>query len=171
MCSDSRSLLTCRAGIKGPCVRTAVRCRRAELARKGLLMCLDSRSLLGCCVLLGGACLEQFDAASVAPALAPLVAGCSMLRFQVRSSKLEFSMACCAAQSSKLELIQSHMAQKPVLRGEVGCACVAREVSAERGGRGERGCAGRLGGWVWHTHKLIYHAPQDKAGTQRLRPS
>ena len=24
------------------------------------------------------------------------------------------------------------MAQKPVLRGEVGCACVAREVSAER---------------------------------------
>ena len=28
-----------------------------------------------------------------------------------------------------LELIQSHVAQKPVLRGEVGCACVAREVS------------------------------------------
>ena len=26
----------------------------------------------------------------------------------------------------ELELIQSHMAQKPVLRGEVGCACVAR---------------------------------------------
>jgi len=25
----------------------------------------------------------------------------------------------------ELELIQSHMAQKPVLRGEVGCACVA----------------------------------------------
>ena len=34
----------------------------------------------------------------------------------------------------ELELIQSHMAQKPVLRGEVGCACVAREVSVERGG-------------------------------------
>ena len=33
------------------------------------------------------------------------------------------------------------MAQKPVLRGEVGCACVAREVSVERGGMGERGCA------------------------------
>ena len=32
----------------------------------------------------------------------------------------------------ELELIQSHMAQKPVLRGEVGCACVAREVSVER---------------------------------------
>ena len=32
---------------------------------------------------------------------------------------------------TELELIQSHMAQKPVLRGEVGCACVAREVSAE----------------------------------------
>jgi len=49
----------------------------------------------------------------------------------------------------ELELIQSHMAQKPVLRGEVGCACVAREVSVERGGMGERGCARRLGGLVW----------------------
>ena len=39
----------------------------------------------------------------------------------------------------ELELIQSIMAQKPVLRGEVGCACVAREVSVERGGMGERG--------------------------------
>ena len=39
----------------------------------------------------------------------------------------------------ELELIQSHMAQKPVLRGEVGCACVAREVSVERGGMGEHG--------------------------------
>jgi len=47
----------------------------------------------------------------------------------------------------ELELIQSHMAQKPVLRGEVECACVAREVSVERGGMGERGCARRLGGW------------------------
>ena len=36
----------------------------------------------------------------------------------------------------ELELIQPHMAQKPVLRGEVGCACVAREVSVERGGMG-----------------------------------
>ena len=35
-----------------------------------------------------------------------------------------------------------------MLRGEVGCACVAREVSVERGGMGERGCARRLGGWV-----------------------
>jgi len=49
----------------------------------------------------------------------------------------------------ELELIQSHMAQKPVLRGEVGCAYVAREVSVERGGMGERGCARRLDGWVW----------------------
>ena len=49
----------------------------------------------------------------------------------------------------ELELIQSLMAQKPVLRGEVGCVCVAREVSVERGGMGERGCARRLGGWVW----------------------
>ena len=46
----------------------------------------------------------------------------------------------------ELELIQSHMAQKPLLRGEVGCACVAREVSVERGGMSERGCARRLGG-------------------------
>jgi len=38
----------------------------------------------------------------------------------------------------ELELIQSHMAQKPVLRGEVGCVCVAREVSVERRGMGER---------------------------------
>ena len=30
----------------------------------------------------------------------------------------------------ELELIQSHMAQKPVLRGEVGCACVARSSSS-----------------------------------------
>ena len=36
----------------------------------------------------------------------------------------------------EFELIQSHMAQKAVLRGEVGCACVAREVSVERGGMG-----------------------------------
>ena len=28
----------------------------------------------------------------------------------------------------ELELIQPHMAQKPMLRGEVGCACVAREA-------------------------------------------
>ena len=34
----------------------------------------------------------------------------------------------------ELELAHPHMAQKPVLRGEVGCACVAREVSVERGG-------------------------------------
>jgi len=31
----------------------------------------------------------------------------------------------------KLELIQSHMAQKPVLRGKVRCAFVEREVSVE----------------------------------------
>ena len=48
----------------------------------------------------------------------------------------------------ELEPIQRHEAQKPVLRGEVGCACVAREASVERGGMGERGCARRLGGWV-----------------------
>ena len=55
----------------------------------------------------------------------------------------------CSVFGVELELIQPHMAQKPVLRGEVGCACVAREVSVERGGMGEHGCARRLGGWVW----------------------
>jgi len=35
----------------------------------------------------------------------------------------------CVTIGVELELIQPHMAQKPVLRGEVGCACVAREVS------------------------------------------
>jgi len=30
------------------------------------------------------------------------------------------------------------------VRDEVGCACVAREVSIERGGMGERGCAGAV---------------------------
>ena len=53
-----------------------------------------------------------------------------------------------------LELIRSHMAQKRVLRGEVGCVCVAREVSVERGGMGERGCARRLDGWVWVRSRL-----------------
>ena len=46
----------------------------------------------------------------------------------------------------ELGLIQPHMTQKPVLRREVGCACVAREVSVERGGMGERGCARPQGG-------------------------
>ena len=45
----------------------------------------------------------------------------------------------------ELELIQPHMAQEPVPRGEVG-ACVARAVSVERGGMGERGFARRMGG-------------------------
>ena len=31
----------------------------------------------------------------------------------------------------ELELLQSHIAQKPVLRGEVGRACVAREFSCD----------------------------------------
>jgi len=38
----------------------------------------------------------------------------------------------------ELELVQSHMAQTAVLRGEVGCACVAREVSVEKGGMGDK---------------------------------
>ena len=59
----------------------------------------------------------------------------------------------------ELELIQSHMAQKPVLRGEVGCACVAREVSVERGGMGERGCARRLVGWGWASYSTNTNRP------------
>jgi len=45
----------------------------------------------------------------------------------------------------ELELIQSHMAQ-PMLRSEVGCACVAREVSVEK----EKvwASAGVQGAWV-----------------------
>ena len=46
---------------------------------------------------------------------------------------LETAAAGSTAFVFELELIQSHMAQKPVLRDEVGCACVAREVSVERG--------------------------------------
>jgi len=56
-----------------------------------------------------------------------------------------FALFPSALRPVELKLVQSHMAQKPVLRGEVGCACVAREVSVERGGMGERGCARRLG--------------------------
>jgi len=61
--------------------------------------------------------------------------------------------ACACGGELELELIQSHMAQKPVLRGEVGCACVAREVSVGvRGGsvwREEVGAgAGVQGAWV-----------------------
>jgi len=63
--------------------------------------------------------------------------------------KLCFGPMDLAFSPKELELIQSHMAQKPVLRGEVGCAWVAREVRVEGGGMGERGCARRLGGWVW----------------------
>jgi len=52
------------------------------------------------------------------------------------------------------------MAQKPVLRGEVGCASVAREVSAEKGGMGERGCARerktKLAQWLRFTVFLRY---------------
>ena len=69
------------------------------------------------------------------------------------------------------ELIQFHMAQKPVLRGEVGCACVAREVSVERGGMGERGCEmlttrvvrrAQVGGEV-------NHRPRGRGGHRKRR--
>ena len=71
----------------------------------------------------------------------------------------------------ELELTQPHMEQKPVLRGEVGCACVAREVSVERGGmayaRTERGhfllptrpvcCRHNNGSWSFQIE--IKHTP------------
>ena len=41
----------------------------------------------------------------------------------------------CLRKELELEPIQPHMTQKPVLRGEVGCACVARKVSVERSTR------------------------------------
>ena len=48
------------------------------------------------------------------------------------------------------------MAQKPVLRGEVGCACVAREVSVERvavqRARGRVLIKKERGGWVLALH-------------------
>ena len=78
----------------------------------------------------------------------------------------------------ELELVQSHMAQKPVLRGEVGCACAAREVSVEREGMGERGCARRLGGWVWvlpdatHAHVRTSQEGSETTHTgQRATPT
>ena len=45
----------------------------------------------------------------------------------------------------ELELIQPHMAQKPVLRGEVGYACVTRESSVERRGMGDGTAVQRFG--------------------------
>jgi len=68
----------------------------------------------------------------------------------------------------ELELIQSHIAQKLVLRGEVGCACVAREVSVERGGMGERGCTRRLGGWMWHGLKCSHSFPTVRLGNTKV---
>ena len=65
--------------------------------------------------------------------IAQLICLSGLPALKVRLAKLE------------LELVQSHMAQKLVLRGEVGCACVAREVSVERGGMGD---AGVQGAWV-----------------------
>ena len=62
-----------------------------------------------------------------------------------------------ALEELELEPIQPHMAQKPVLRGEVGCACVAREVSVDRRGMGERGCARRFGGCEAYLEPGVIH--------------
>jgi len=65
---------------------------------------------------------------------------------------------------AELELIQSHMAQKPVLRGEVGCACVAREVSVERGGMDARSCLSRI---IWPWCSTLAPTPTGSLGTTR----
>ena len=44
----------------------------------------------------------------------------------------------CLELELELELVQSHMAQKPVLRGEVGCACVAHPTASQTQGCGTR---------------------------------
>ena len=50
-----------------------------------------------------------------------------------REQRLRPSPPCLKTwEELELELIQPRMAQKPVLRGEVGCACVAREVSVRK---------------------------------------
>ena len=84
--------------------------------------------------------------ASLSKVVSGLLSYCSSSLPEKRKSQQEAAAArlCTVVQSTpallravarpvaaelELELIQSHMAQKPVLRGEVGCACVAREVS------------------------------------------
>jgi len=60
------------------------------------------------------------------------------------------------------------MAQKPVLRGEVGCACVAREVSVDRGGMcsWHRRCGTRRGFAVFVSVRPPFPWPGDKRGAQ-----
>ena len=62
-----------------------------------------------------------------------MAAAAAVVVVVVRDGKLAFGAH--TKLELELELIQPHMAQKAVLRGEVGCACVAREVSVERGAR------------------------------------
>ena len=60
--------------------------------------------------------------------------------------------ACCGVRSLlelELELIQSHMAQKPVLRGEVGARALrVRPVSREEAGASAGVQGAWVGGWV-----------------------
>ena len=70
--------------------------------------------------------------------------------------KLCFGPMDLAFSPKELELIQSHMARKPVLRGEVGCACLAREVRVERGDTRST-----------HTHDMRFYTP----GVSRLFPA
>ena len=85
-------------------------------------------------------------------------------------------------QELELELIQPHMAQKPVLRGKVGCACVAREVSVERRYGRARVCKAlgwvgvgvkpiRPQGYLISTHAicLIYLSPSPMQHPEDLR--
>ena len=51
----------------------------------------------------------------------------------------------CSNKKNSNYVLQPHLAQKPVLRGEVGARAL-RVRSVERGGMGERGCERHLGG-------------------------
>ena len=96
---------------------------------------------------------------------------CSRRRGQVHNARGPTAAGLLSVTELELELVQLHMAQKPVLRGEVGCACVAREVSVERGGMGERGCAKRLGRWVWGTRTRTNTIPYGTETHHELFPT
>ena len=79
----------------------------------------------------GRGCAKEFGSASVLFSVFRLV--------DERSLELELEH----------ELIQAQ-AQKPVLRVEVGAGALrVRSVSRDAAGMGERGCARRVGGWMW----------------------
>ena len=71
------------------------------------------------------------------------------LTSEKRNGVVTSEKATIRSKNSNSNLYNPIMAQKPVLRGEVGARALrVRSVSRE-GGTGERRCAGRLGEWVW----------------------